>query len=136
MYCILQFNFILQHLSFTFKTNETSEWILKGCKIVHKCNLINFELFHTVESGCYLSTTACTMLSRLPIYKLWFFCYGCYRAHRIFIRPSTWQLSLFFCFYQHKKKGGKEQWDKLWSKKAFVRTKEYVWCQNKDYNHI
>ena len=29
--------------------------------------------------------------------------------------------------------GAKEQWDKLKCAKAFVRTKESVWCQNKDY---
>ena len=38
---------------------------------------------------------------------------------------------LIGCLYRHKKNGAKEQVDKLYSKKAFVRTKEYVGRQNK-----
>ena len=42
---------------------------------------------------------------------------------------SLYLLSL----YQHKKKGAKEQWDKILSSKAFVKTKEWLWRKNKDY---
>ena len=32
-----------------------------------------------------------------------------------------------------QEKGAKDHWDKLQSEKVFVRTKEHVWRQNKDY---
>ena len=42
------------------------------------------------------------------------------------------QISKVIVFVSAQEKGAKEQCDKLWSKKAFVRSKEHVLRQNKD----